>query len=183
MIHTSQTTFQRLAEALQKSLPIEAAIPTYLQGFQDVFSKESFDALPNWKVWDHAIDLEPGSKPSKCKVYPLSPNEQSELDSFLQENLRSEHIRPLKSPMASPVFFIKKKDVSLWLCYDLNLTGYMRLGHNIQPLTNTLATLTICLFLFLSRFPIVNPHSQSLTPGPCFSSIPVPQYISPYYVF
>ena len=92
MIHTSQMTSQRLAEAHQKSLPIEVAIPTYLQGFQDVFLKESFDALPNWKVWDHAIDLIPGSKPSNCKVYPLSLNEQSEQESFLQENLKSGHI-------------------------------------------------------------------------------------------
>jgi len=89
MIRASRTTSQRLAEAHQKSLPIEAAIPTYLQGFQDVFSKESFNALPNRKVWDHAIDLKPGSKPSNCKVYPVSPNEQSELDSSLQENLKS----------------------------------------------------------------------------------------------
>ena len=79
----------------------------------DVFLKESFDALPNQKVWDHAIDLEPGSKPLNCKVYPLSPNEQSELDTFLQENLKSGHIWPFKSSMASPVFFIKKKDSSL----------------------------------------------------------------------
>ena len=92
MIHTSQMTSQRLAEAHQKSLPTETAIPTYLQGFRDVFSKESFDALPDRKVWDHMIDLEPGSKASNFKVYPLSPNEQSELDSFLQENLKSGHI-------------------------------------------------------------------------------------------
>ena len=79
----------------------------------DVFSKESFDALPNWKVWDHTIDLEPGSKPSNCKVYPLSLNKKPELDAFLQENLKSGCIQPSKSPMASPIFFIKKKDGSL----------------------------------------------------------------------
>ena len=84
----------------------------------DVFSKESFNVLPNRKVWDHTIDLEPGSKPSNCKVYPLSPNEQSEMDSFLQENLKLGCIRPSKSPMALPVFFIKKKDSSLWLVQD-----------------------------------------------------------------
>ena len=51
-------------------------------------------------------------------TYPLSPNEQSELDEFLQENLKSGCIRPSKSPMASPVFFIKKKDGSLQLVQD-----------------------------------------------------------------
>jgi len=78
----------------------------------------SFDAFPNRKVWDHAIELEPGSKPANCKVYPLSLNKQTELDAFLQENLCSGCICPSKSPMASPIFFIKKKDGSLWLVQD-----------------------------------------------------------------
>jgi Reverse transcriptase (RNA-dependent DNA polymerase) len=91
---------------------VESEIPEYLQEFKDVFAKESFDALPVRKVWDHAIELEPGSKPTNCKVYPLSPKEQLELDVFLKENLHTGRIRPLKSPMASPVIFIKKKDGS-----------------------------------------------------------------------
>ena len=48
-----------------------------------------------------------------CKVYPLNPTEQKALDSFLEENLRTGRIRPSKSPMASPFFFIKKKDGGL----------------------------------------------------------------------
>jgi hypothetical protein len=69
-------------------------------------------------VWDHAIKLEPGAKPTNCKVYPLAPNEQAELDEFIQENLASGRIHPSKSPMASPVFFIKKKDGTLRLVQD-----------------------------------------------------------------
>ena len=87
MICTSQTTSQRLAEAHQKGLPTEVEVMKYLQYFVDVFLKESFDTLPSWKVWGHAIDLEPGSN-----VHPLSPNEQSELDDFLQENMKSGRI-------------------------------------------------------------------------------------------
>jgi len=78
-----------------------------------VFSKASFDQLPDWKVWDHVIELIPDSNPTNCKVYPLAPNEQAELDVFIQENLSTGRIRPSKSPMASPVFFIKKKDGTL----------------------------------------------------------------------
>ena len=37
---------------------------------------------------------------------------------FLKENLETGHIQPSKSPMASPVFFIKKKDGSLQLVQD-----------------------------------------------------------------
>ena len=70
------------------------------------------------KPWDHAIELESRSKPTNCNVYPLSPREQVELDAFLQENLHTGKICPSKSPMASPVFFIKKKDGSLHLVQD-----------------------------------------------------------------
>ena len=59
------------------------------------------------------IELTPGFKPVDCKVYPLNPQEQKALDEFLEENLRTGRIRPSKSPMASPFFFIKKKDGSL----------------------------------------------------------------------
>ena len=84
----------------------------------NIFSKESFDSLPDPKRWDHAIELVPGEQPSSCKVYLLSPLEQKELDAFLQENLKSGHIRPSKSPIASPVLFIKKKDGTLQLVQD-----------------------------------------------------------------
>ena len=93
-------------------------IPNHLREFSSIFSKESFDALPEPKPWDHAIALVPGEKQSGCKVYSLSLSEQKELDAFLQENLRLGRIHPSKSPMASPVFFIKKKDGTLWLVQD-----------------------------------------------------------------
>ena len=44
-------------------------------------------------------------------------NEQEELDRFL-ENLKKGYIVPSKSPMALPVFFIKKKDGKLRLIQD-----------------------------------------------------------------
>ena len=75
-----------------------------------MFSKESFNELPKRKQWDHVIDLKPESQPFSMKVYPMSPVEQKELDDFLEENLLSGRIHPSKSPMASPVFFVKKKD-------------------------------------------------------------------------
>ena len=78
-----------------------------------MFSKQTFDVLPEPKEWDHAIELIPGSKPSGCKIYPLSPAEQKELDIFLKENLETGRIQPSKFPMLSLVFFIKKKDSSL----------------------------------------------------------------------
>jgi len=83
-----------------------------------VFTKENFDILLEHCKWDHAIELIPRAEPKSSKVYPLSPLEQAELDAFLEENLHTRRIRPLKSSIAAPVFFIKKKDGSLRLVQD-----------------------------------------------------------------
>ena len=48
----------------------------------------------------------------------MSPNEQLELDKFLTEHIQKGYLVPSKSPMASPVFFIKKKDGKLQLVQD-----------------------------------------------------------------
>src|SRR5882724_9414046 len=77
-----------------------------------------FDELPNQKQWDHTIELVPNACNFSTKVYPLAPVEQKQLDKFLNENLKSQSICPSKSPMASLVFFIKKKDGSLHLVQD-----------------------------------------------------------------
>jgi len=83
-----------------------------------VFAKEDFDILPEHRKWDHAIELTPRAEPKSSKVYPLSLLEQAELNAFLEENLRTGRIRPSKSPIAAPMFFIKKKDGSLCLVQD-----------------------------------------------------------------
>ena len=57
-----------------------------------MFSKESFDELPSSKPWDHTIELIPGADPANCKVYPLAPTKQKELDAFIKENLESGQI-------------------------------------------------------------------------------------------
>jgi hypothetical protein len=124
-IRATQTVSSRLAEAHNKNARAETNIPEYLREFEDVFSKKSFDSLPHEKIWDHAIELIPDAKPKNTKVYPLSPTEQAQLDEFLQENLDSGRIRPSKSPMASPVFFIKKKDGTLRLVQDYRALNSM----------------------------------------------------------
>jgi hypothetical protein len=90
-VQASSTTSQRLSEAFAKnSGPLKSfreSVPKAFHDFEDVFSKESFDELPDRKPWDHAIELELGAKTSSTKVYPLSLNEQEQLDAFIEENL------------------------------------------------------------------------------------------------
>jgi len=114
-------TSQRLTEGARHSKETRTTttpLPTYVAEFQSVFAKEDFDILPEYHKWDHAIELIPGVEPKSSKVYPLSPLEQMELDAFLEENLHTGQIRPSKSPITAPVFFIKKKDGLLWLVQD-----------------------------------------------------------------
>jgi hypothetical protein len=49
----------------------------------------------------------------KAHHFPESLAEQLELDKFLKENLEKGYIRPSQSPMASPFFFVSKKDGKL----------------------------------------------------------------------
>src|SRR3981189_1332316 len=48
----------------------------------------------------------------------MSPEEQRELDAFLEEALMTGHIRHSKSPIGAPVFFIKKEDGKLRFVQD-----------------------------------------------------------------
>jgi hypothetical protein len=119
-IQAFSTPSQQLAEEAQqkeKRSP-EDMVPETYYPYKEVFSKEAFHQLPPWKPWDHAIDLLPKADLPWSHTFPLSWNEQKELDEFLQENLANGHIRPSKSPMGAPMFFVKKKDGTLRLVQD-----------------------------------------------------------------
>jgi len=127
-LRATSMTSQKLAEGARRSAEArrEPFIPpNCIRGFKSVFAKEDFDILPEHRQWDHAIELVLGLEPKSLKVYPLSPVEQKELDAFLEENLCTRRIRPSKSPMAAPVFFIKKKDGSLQLVQDYCVLNFM----------------------------------------------------------
>jgi len=130
-------TFQKLAEGACRSAKAQREPfipPDCIRGFEFVFAKVDFNILPEHRQWDHAIELIPGSEPKSSKVYPLSPVEQKELDAFLEENLCTRRVCPSKSPMAAPVFFIKKKNGSLWLVQDYRALNSMTVK-NKYPLS------------------------------------------------
>ena len=135
-IKATSTISQRLAEAANRHRlgdSFRESVPMHYHQFKEVFLKESFDELPVHKKWDHVIELVPGAKDFSTKLYPMSPSEQAELDKFLDENLKSGRIRPSKLPMASPVFFVKKKDGSLRFVQDYRKLNSMTI-RNRYPL-------------------------------------------------
>jgi hypothetical protein len=99
--------------------PLEEIVPTEYLKHRKVFSEEESHRLPKHQPWDHTIDLKPDAPQQiKSKVYPIPINKQSALDDFIKENLAKGYIVPSKLPMASPVFFVKKKDGKLRLIQD-----------------------------------------------------------------
>jgi hypothetical protein len=84
----------------------------------DIFNKEKAHHFPELRPWDHKIKMKEGFEPKSLKNYNLTPAEQIKLDKFLKENLKKGYIQPSQSPMASPFFFVSKKDGKLRPCQD-----------------------------------------------------------------
>ena len=96
----------------------EQLVPEDLHEFLDVFDENKANQFPESNMWDHKIDMKEGFEPKSFKNYNLTPEEQKELDKFLNKNLEKGYIWPSQSPMASPFFFVKKKDGKLRPCQD-----------------------------------------------------------------
>ncbi len=124
----------------KKAKTFKEMVPEWCRDFKDLFDKKNFDELPEPKPWDHAIKLIPNANANlDCKVYPLNRAEQEELDKFLDENLSSGRIRPSKSPMASPFFFVKKKDGKLRPVQDYRKLNEMMIKNRyLLPLISEL---------------------------------------------
>jgi hypothetical protein len=60
-------------------------------------------------MWDHKIDMKEGFEPNPFKNYNLTPEEQKELDKFLDENLEKGYIR-LSQFAPSITFFLCQEE-------------------------------------------------------------------------
>ena len=89
-----------------------------LHEYLDVFSEAKATRFPARKPYDHQIDVKPGFKPKRHKLYSLTPEEDALLKTFVDENLSKGYIHPLKSEMASSFFFVAKKDRKKRPCQD-----------------------------------------------------------------
>lgn len=98
--------------------PLEVPkIPSDYAAFQDVFSKQAATKLQPHRSWDCAIDLLPGAKLPKDRVYPLSILERKAMEEYIKEALQQQFIRPSTS-LASSFFFVGKEEGGLRPCID-----------------------------------------------------------------
>src|SRR5271155_753398 len=102
----------------KEDIPITELVPQEYHTYLDVFNEEQANRFPNSRPWDHKIEMKEGFEPKSFKNYNLTPAEQTKLDKFLKENLEKGYLRPSQSPMASPFFFVDKKDGKLRPCQD-----------------------------------------------------------------
>jgi hypothetical protein len=91
----------------------EQLVPAEYHKYLDIFSKKKAHRFPESRPWDHKIKMKEGFEPKSFKNYNLILAEQIKLDKFLKENLEKGYIQPSQSPMASPFFFVSKKDGKL----------------------------------------------------------------------
>ncbi len=97
---------------------VKCTIPSDYQAIQDVFSKQAATRFQPHRPWDCAIDLLPGAKLPKGRVYRLSIPERKAMEEYIKEALQQGFIRPSTSPAASSFFFVGKKDGGLRPCID-----------------------------------------------------------------
>ena len=112
------TSLAAEANSKKPELTPEQLVPKEYHEYLDVFNEEKANRYPESRPWDHKIEMKTGFEPKSFKTYNLTPEEQSELDKFLKENLDKGYIKLSESPMASPFFFVKKKDGKLRPCQD-----------------------------------------------------------------
>lgn len=94
-------------------------VPAEYADFADVFSKQNAEILPDERPFDCSIDLIDPAAPLPFKpIYNLSPKELESQRLYIEENLKTGFIRPSKSPIGSPQFFVPKKDGTLRPCVD-----------------------------------------------------------------
>ena len=86
-------------------------VPSAYHEFTKAFEEGGFNKLSEHWIWDHKIEFKEGTDLNKlqCRIYPLTKQEEEEMNKFINENLETGRIRVLQSQIASPFFFVKKK--------------------------------------------------------------------------
>ena len=77
-------------------------VPEAYHGFTKAFEEHGFNKLPEHQIWDHKIEFKEGTDLNKlqCWIYPLTKQEEEEMNKFIDENLETGRIRVSQSVMS-----------------------------------------------------------------------------------
>jgi hypothetical protein len=87
-----------LAIKKKADLPVKKSIPEDLHNFLDVFDDNKANRFPESNVWDHKINMKEEFEPKCFQNYNLTPEEQKELDKFLDETWKKDIFDRLSRP-------------------------------------------------------------------------------------
>jgi hypothetical protein len=110
--------FNQLYGSKDKEAKYEDLVPKFYHKYLQLFSKKASERYPEPRPYDHEIHLKPDFKPIRQSPYSLNPQQTDLAKKFVQENLDKGYIKTSTSPMASPLFFVGKKDGSHRPCQD-----------------------------------------------------------------
>ncbi|GJP50962.1 hypothetical protein CLOM_g10117 [Closterium sp. NIES-68] len=102
----------------EKTAEPPGKIKELLKEFQDILPDDLPNELPPYRMHQHEIVEEQGSKPTFRAPYRLSPTELADMKKQIEYLLAKGLIRPSTSPYGAPVLFTPKPDGSLRMCID-----------------------------------------------------------------
>lgn len=101
--------------------PQEKNHPPDVQKILDRHAKVFSDiphGVPPDRGMEHVIELEEGAKLVMITPYRHPKKHKDEIEKVIKDLLEMGHIRPSKSPFASAIVFLKKKDGTMRMCID-----------------------------------------------------------------
>ncbi|CAL1413314.1 unnamed protein product [Linum trigynum] len=116
--HMGQEWTAYLCSMVEVKAPGE--IPSFLlpvvDEYSDVFGKPK--SLPPSRACDHSIPLQPNSQPVNLRPYRYPLPQKDVVEKMTNEMMAAQLIQPSKSPFASPVLLVAKKDGTSRFCVD-----------------------------------------------------------------
>lgn len=92
------------------------ALQRLVHDFADCFATSS--KVRRTPIAKHRILTDESARPMRQQPYRVSPKEREAIKTQVKEMLNDDVIQPSKSPWASPVVLVKKKDNTLRFCVD-----------------------------------------------------------------
>lgn len=112
---------------VEESDSMESDLNELMTKYEAVFREP--DCLPPKRKYDHVINTG-DAEPISQSAYRMSPLELDALKQEIDKLLMLGFIRPSRSPWASPVLFVRKKDGSLRLCVDYRALNRVTRKHD-----------------------------------------------------